>query len=56
MQSVMIVSLVIGIASQARAMLVVQVPEPGTIPTSAIYLAGLGLFVWYQRRRSKRSN
>jgi hypothetical protein len=55
MQSAMIVSLMIGIASEARAMLVIPMPEPGTIPTAAIYLAGLGLFMWYLRRRSKRS-
>jgi hypothetical protein len=34
----------------------VNMPEPGTIPTLAVYLAGLGLFVWYVQKRSNRSN
>jgi hypothetical protein len=33
----------------------VAVPEPGTIPTLTAYVVGLGLFVWYQHRRIKRS-
>jgi hypothetical protein len=45
-----------GVASQAKVLVAaIQVPEPDTMLTLAVYAAGLGLFVWYYRRRAKRS-
>jgi hypothetical protein len=35
-------------------LLVIPMPEPGTMPTLAVYAAALGLFVWYRRKRAKR--
>jgi hypothetical protein len=34
---------------------VVAMPEPDNIAMFAVYAAGLGLFGWYQHRRTKRS-
>jgi hypothetical protein len=54
--SVAILSNLIGMGPEAKAvMAVITLPEPGTIPTLAVYGAGLGLFVWYYRKRAKRS-
>ncbi len=41
--------------SRAGALLVVRVPEPGMMPTLAIYMGALGLFLWCCRRASRRS-
>jgi len=54
--SAAILSNLIGMGSETKAMMaVITLPEPGTIPTLAVYAAGLGLLVWYYRRRAKRS-
>jgi hypothetical protein len=46
----------IGGVFNAKALVaIVSVPEPGTISTLAVYAVGVGLFLWYWRRRAKRS-
>jgi hypothetical protein len=44
-------------ATSAKAMLVVTVPmpEPGAMPTLAIYLTGIALVVYYRWRRPNQS-
>jgi hypothetical protein len=55
MSAIILLSL-IGIGSEAKGVLAaITMPEPGSIATFTVYGAGLGLFVWYQLRRSKRS-
>ncbi|MES1260689.1 MAG: hypothetical protein ABUS49_03050 [Acidobacteriota bacterium] len=48
-------SLATPLASAAKAMLVVKLPEPGMVTTLAFYMGALGIILWCCRGRSKRS-